>query len=248
MPLPDHFAAPAGAAEFALTRWSLIFAAQGAQAPAARQALADLCVLYWYPLYAFIRRQGFDVDRAQDLTQEFFARFWEKPALEGVAPHKGRFRSYLLTVCKHFLANERDRERAQKRGSGRCPVALDYHQAEARYLGEPGHHLTAEKLFDRRWTLALLDRVLDRLGAEYVRAGKAALFERLKPLLTAEENAGSHRQIAQELAMNEGAVRVAVHRLRGRYRELLREEIARTLDDPRQIDDEIRDLFAALRP
>jgi RNA polymerase sigma factor (sigma-70 family) len=247
MPIRDP-RSNAGAAEFGLTRWSLVVAAQDANAPDARQALTDLCAIYWYPLYAFIRRQGFAADRAEDLTQEFFTRFWENPCLAGVDPQKGRFRSFLLAVCKHFLANERDRERAQKRGGGHELVSLDFHLAEARYQVEPGHSLTAEKLFERRWALALLEEVLRRLRAEFEPTDKAALFERLKNLLTGEKPTATYRQIAQELGMSEGAVKVAGHRLRRRYRELLREEIARTVLDPLRIDDEIHDLFAALGP
>jgi RNA polymerase sigma factor (sigma-70 family) len=245
MPLSDPIS-NAGLARFDPTRWSLVIAAQQARTPQARQALTDLCAIYWYPVYAFIRRQGFDVDRARDLTQEFFARFWEKHCLAGVDPQKGRFRSFLLAVCKHFLANERDRDRAQKRGGDRCLVSLDFHLAESRYQVEPGHTLTPEKLFERRWALALLDQVLSRLREEFEHTDKAALFDRLQNFLTGDKGTLTYRQIAEELGMNEGAVKVASHRLRRRYRELLREEIGRTVDDPGQIDDEIHDLFAAL--
>ena len=247
MPLSDPFS-NAGRARFDPTRWSLVIAAQQASAPQAQQALTELCAIYWYPVYAFIRRQGFAADRVQDLTQEFFARFWEKHCLAGVDPQKGRFRSFLLAVCKHFLANERDRDRTQKRGGDRCLLSLDFHLAESRYQVEPGHTLTAEKLFDRRWTLALLDRVLSRLREEFEPTDKALLFDRLQSLLIGDKGTLTYRQIAEELGMNEGAVKVASHRLRRRYRQVLREEIGRTVDDPAQIDDEIRDLFATLGP
>jgi RNA polymerase sigma-70 factor (ECF subfamily) len=239
--------ASAGANRFNSTRWSLVVAAQQGSTAEARQALTDLCAIYWFPVYAFIRRQGFTADRAPDLTQEFFATFLERQCLAGVDPQKGRFRSFLLTVCKHFLANERDRDRAQKRGGDRCLVSLDFHMAESRYQVEPGHTLTPERLFERRWALALLERVLNRLRQEFEPTDKAPLFERLQHLLTGDTAAVTYAQIAAELGMTEGAVKVASHRLRGRYRQILREEISRTVEEPAQIDDEIRDLFAALR-
>jgi RNA polymerase sigma-70 factor (ECF subfamily) len=205
-----------------------------------------LCHAYWYPLYAFIRRQGFSPEQAQDHTQEFFARFLEKDLLGSADRARGQFRSFLLAACKHFLANERDRARAVKRGGGREPVSLDLQDAEQRYGLEPADELTPERLFERRWALTLLDQVLARLREESVRADKASLFDRLKGFLTGHADAKPYRQVAEELGMTEGAVKVAVHRLRNRYRELLQEEIARTVDDPAQVEDEIRSLFQAL--
>lgn len=237
---------PAGGRRFLTTRWSLVAAAQDGDSAEAREALAALCGAYWYPLYAFIRREGHDPDRAQDLTQEFFARLLEKDYLAAVDRRKGRFRSFLLTACKHFLANERDRALAQKRGGGRSVVPIDFDVADGRYSREPAHALTAERLFQRRWALALLEQVLARLREEFRSAGKGAHFERLKVTLTGEKGAPAYRQLGGELGLSEGAVKVAVHRLRQRYRELLREEIAQTVDDPEHVEDEIRELFIAL--
>jgi RNA polymerase sigma-70 factor (ECF subfamily) len=208
--------------------------------------LATLCGTYWYPLYAFIRRQGFSAEESRDLTQEFFAKLLEKDFLATVDRDKGRFRSFLLAACKHFLANERDRARAQKRGGGQHFISIDLSDAESRYGFEPAHELTPEKLFERRWVLTLLEQVLAQLREETVQAGKENLFDHLKAFLTGEGNPASHRQTAEELDMTEGAVKVAVHRLRKRYRELLREEIAKTLNETDSIDEEIRQLFAAL--
>jgi RNA polymerase sigma-70 factor (ECF subfamily) len=207
-----------------------------------------LCQTYWYPLYAYIRRQGHDADQAQDLAQEFFARLVEKDGLASVDQAKGRFRSFLLAACRHFLANERDRARTLKRGGDRQFVPIEFGDADSRYSCEPGHHETPERLFERRWALALLERVLARLRGEYEAAGKGRLFEQLKGHLTGDSGGVPHAQAAAELGLSEGAVKVAVHRLRRRYRDLLREEIARTLDDPDQVEAEIRDLFAALAP
>ena len=210
-----------------------------------REALATLCSSYWYPLYAFIRRQGYSAVEAEDATQEFFARLLGKDFLVGANPAKGKFRSFLLTACAHFLANERDCAQAWKRG-GRCrTVGLDFAGAEARYGSEPSHLMTGEKLFARRWALTLLDQVLARLREEYAKAGKGRLFDRLRVCPLGERDVVSYGAKAAELGMTQ-RVRVAVHRLRQQYRELLREEIARTVADPDHIEDEIRDLLAAL--
>jgi RNA polymerase sigma-70 factor (ECF subfamily) len=233
---------------FVTTHWSLIAAARDGEAAQAQAALADLCRAYWYPLYAYIRRQGHSADEAQDLTQEFFARLLEKDFLATLDPEKGKFRSFLLTACKHFLVNERERAHAQKRGGGRASVSLDFGDAEARYGREPGHSLSADRLFERRWALDLLRGVLTRLREEHVARGKGALFDRLRAFLVGERQAGGYTRAAADLGLTEGAVKVAVHRLRQRYRELLREEIGRTVDDPADIDEEIRALFAALAP
>lgn len=220
-------------------------AARDRAAPQAQEALAVLCRTYWYPLYAFIRRQGFTADQAQDLTQEFFARLLEKDYLAAVDREKGKFRSFLLAACKHFLSNERDRARAQKRGGGREFVSIDPQLGESRYGLEPAHDATAERLFERRWALTLLEQVLARLREEFHQAGKGRLFELLKTCLTGDKTV-PYRRAGEELSLSESAVKVAAHRLRKRYRELLREEIGQTVSDPEQIDDEIRSLFAAL--
>lgn len=237
---------PAGAGRFATTHWSVVLAARDQDAPQSREALAALCASYWYPLYAYIRRRGHAADPAQDLTQEFFARLLEKDYLQVVDRAKGKFRSFLLAACQHFLCNEYDRLKARKRGGGRALLALDFQAAEGLYGQEPAHALTPEKLFERRWALTLLDQVLGRLRDEMSRAGKGKQFEALKSFLMGENKAMPYRRVAEALELSEGAVKVAVHRLRKRYRELLREEIERTLDKSDQVEDEIRDLFAAL--
>jgi RNA polymerase sigma factor (sigma-70 family) len=233
---------------FGTTHWSLILAARDRDMPQADEALAALCATYWYPLYAFIRRRGHDPDRAADLTQEFFVRLLEKDYLRAVDPSKGRFRSFLLAACKHFLANEHDREVARKRGGGRSLISIDRRDAEGRYRAEPSHDLTAERLYERRWALTLLGQVLDRLGQEFHRSGKGALYDLLKVILTGAEGTASYVQIGAALGMTEGAVKKAAQRLRRRYREILRERIAETVEDPGQVEDEIRTLFAILGP
>jgi RNA polymerase sigma-70 factor (ECF subfamily) len=225
----------------------MIVAARDGETAQAKAALATLCQAYWYPLYAYIRHQGHAADAAQDLTQEFFARLLEKDALAAVEQDKGRFRSFLLAACRHFLANQHDHDQAQKRGGGRQALSIDFRNADGRYAHEPAHGETAERLFERRWALALLDQVLARVRGEYEAAGKGRLFDGLKGRLTGDAG-GSHARAAAELRLSEGAVKVAVHRLRKRYRELLREEIAHTVDDPGQVEEEIRALFAALGP
>lgn len=224
----------------------MVAAAQDREAPEAQQALADLCCSYWYPLYAYIRRQGHNADQSQDLTQEFFSRLLEKDFLQAVDPRKGKFRSFLLAACKHFLSNERDRAMAQKRGGGKSMVSIDFDSADGRYQQEPAVKLTPDRLFERQWALALLERVLLRLREEFDRAGKKSLFDRLKFALTGDRGQMPYLKISQDLGMSEGAVKVAVHRLRHRYRELLRDEIGQTIDDPVHVEDEIRQLFAAL--
>jgi RNA polymerase sigma-70 factor (ECF subfamily) len=230
---------------FATTRWSLVLAAKDKAAPEARQALADLCTAYWYPLYAYVRRQGHDAEQAQDLTQEFFTRLLEKDFLRAVDPVRGRFRAFLLAALRHFLANEWDRAKASKRGGGRRLLSLDCRAAEDRYRLEPAHQLTAEKLFERRYALTLLEQVLQRLKREMARAGKDELFEGLKQYLAGAAESG-YAETARALNMSDGALKTAVHRLRRRYRELLREAIAETVETDHEIDEEIRDLFAAL--
>jgi len=242
----EQASGPGSARRFATTRWSLVLAAGKRSAPQSAAALAALCETYWYPLYAYVRRRGHDADEAQDLTQAFFARLIKKCDLAAAQQERGRFRSFLLTSLKHFLSNERDRGHAQKRGGGRTPVSIDFATAEGRYHLEPSHELTAEKIFERRWALVLLENVLARLHEESVHAGKSWIFDRLKVFLTGEQPAVSSGQLAAELQMTAGALKVAVHRLRGRYRELLRAEIGQTVADPEEIEQEIRDLFTAI--
>jgi RNA polymerase sigma factor (sigma-70 family) len=229
---------------FATTRWSLVVAAQQGAAPEAHDALADLCRLYWYPLYAYIRRRGHDTNQAEDLTQAFFARLLEKDGLAAVTPARGRFRSFLLAACQNFLANERERANALKRGGGRV-VSLDLGDADGRYRREPDHSETPERLFERRWALTLLARVLGRLREDYEAAGKGRLFEALKGQLTGDGTA-PYAALGEELGMTQAAVKTAVHRLRRRYGELLREEIGETVATQAEIDSEIQALFRAL--
>ena len=236
------------AGDFPTTHWSRVLAAGDPGAPSAREALAELCQSYWFPLYAYIRRRGHDPDRAQELTQDLFVRLLEKEVLAAADPARGRFRAFLRAVCTDFLANSRDRERARKRGGDRVFIPIDVTEAEGRYTAEPAHEWTAERLFDRSWALTLLGRVLDRLRREYEKAGQAAAFAALCPVLTEGAGAVPYATLAARLGTTGGTVRVAVHRLRRRYGALLRAEIVATVDDPAEVDDEIRDLFSALGP
>jgi RNA polymerase sigma-70 factor (ECF subfamily) len=228
---------------FATTRWSLVVAAAGVDPAASREACAALCSAYWYPLYAFVRRSGLAPPDAEDLTQAFFARLLETGGFAAANRDRGKFRSFLLAAMKHYLANQRDRDRAQKRGGGRAPLSLDFAAGESRYQVEPSHELTAERLFERGWAVALLDRVLAKLRQQYAAAGKEALFDRLKVCLAGGRHELPYSNLAAELAMTTGAVKVAAHRLRQRYRDRLRQEIAETVASPAEVEDEIRDLF-----
>ncbi|MHC4403510.1 MAG: RNA polymerase sigma factor [Planctomycetota bacterium] len=232
---------------FKSTHWSVVLAAADRSSPECEDALATLCVTYWYPIYAFIRRQGASVHEAEDLTQAFFVRLLERDFLDNVGPEKGRFRTFLLVCLRRFLANERDRRSAKKRGGGRRPVSIDFAAADRRYRQEPFHELTAERVFQRRWTLALLERVVGLLAEEFRQSGKAALFDGLKVYLVAEQRMPPYAETAEKLGTSEGAVKVAVYRLRERFRRTLRAEVARTLDNPDDVDDEIRRLFEVLR-
>jgi DNA-directed RNA polymerase specialized sigma24 family protein len=231
---------------FATTHWSVVLTAQRTDTTRAQAALARLCQTYWYPLYAFVRRQGHSPHDAQDLTQGFFARLLSGNFLAEIAPEKGNFRSFLLAALKHFLANEWDRAHAAKRGGGQPVISLDDTDAEERYRLEPVDNMTADKLFDRRWVMTLLEQVTTRLRSEYTRLGNAVLYEKLKDCLGGSRESAPYSQLAAELKMTEGAVKVAVHRLRARYRELLREEIAQTVTNQAEVDEEIRHLFSLL--
>jgi RNA polymerase sigma factor (sigma-70 family) len=237
---------PPTAAQFLTTRWSVVLTAGHKSSPQAQEALGTLCQTYWYPLYAYIRRQGHSPYDAQDLTQEFFARFLEKDFLSDVHRERGRFRSFLLAALKHFLANEWDRARAQKRGGGRRFISLDEHDAESRYALEPRDELSADSLYERRWAMMLLERVLGQLREEFVTAGKIAQFDLLKGVLSAGRGAVPYAEVAARLKTTEAAVKVSVHRLRKRYRELLGAEIAQTVAGPDEVEDEVRYLFAIL--
>jgi RNA polymerase sigma factor (sigma-70 family) len=235
------------ARQFATTRWSQVIAAGQAPTVDSREALARLCELYWYPLYAYVRRWGYDADQAQDLTQEFFARLLEKHYLRAADPARGRFRSFLLASLKHFLSNERDRAGAVKRGGRATVVPLELENAEGRYCREPADSETPETIYERRWALTLLERTLARLRHELEAAGKQALFARLEGHLTGDQETLPYADLCAELGMSEGAIKVAVHRLRRRFGALLREEISETVSDSAEVDDEIRQLFQALK-
>jgi len=237
---------PHGAREFATTHWSVVLTAGRRDSMQARDALARLCRTYWYPLYAYVRRQGHSPHDAQDLTQEFFARLLAKNYLGDVDRSKGRFRSFLLASLKHFLANEWDKAKARKRGGGQTFVPLEADTAETRYSLEPIDALSADKIFERRWALTLLEQALARLREEHVATGKVALFDLLKDCLTGESHSLPYSELGSRVGMGEGAVKVAVHRLRQRYRALLREEIANTVGSEKEVEEELRYLFAVL--
>jgi RNA polymerase sigma factor (sigma-70 family) len=233
-----------GPSRFPTTRWTLVVAAGDPQHTEARSALADLCENYWYPLYAYLRRRGYAADAAQDLTQEFFVRVLEGRYLDRADPEKGRFRSFILTSLKFFVADEGDRERALKRGGG-AVVPLEFSSGEERYQREPAHYETPERIFERRWALGLLDRVVERLRNEFVRHGRPEHFERLKVFLLGQSDA-PYAELAREMNTSEGALKVAIHRLRKRYRELFRQEIADTVADPADVESELRFLAGVL--
>jgi DNA-directed RNA polymerase specialized sigma24 family protein len=235
-----------GDGRFDTTQWSLVLAARERTSPDAEAALGDLCQRYWYPLYSYVRRQGHTVDDASDLTQAFFTRLLEKNYLQQVDRERGRFRSFLLAACRHFLSNERDHRRAGKRGGRYVHVSIDAAAAEDRLRLEPSHDLTPEKEFLRRWALTVIDGVLASLRAELEEKGKRPVFDVLKPFLTGEARVDAYERAAAELGATEGSVRVSVHRLRRRFRQRLREEIARTVADANAVDDELRSLFASL--
>lgn len=220
--------------------------ARGADEELAGRALGRLCQTYWYPLYVFIRRQGQSAEDAQDLVQGFFAKALEKNYFNEAVQEKGKFRSFLLLALKRYMANEWDRANCLKRGGGCETIPLDPAETETRYRAEAIDDLNPEKAYDRRWAETLLEQVLRTLQAEYAAAGKARAFEKLQVCLSGEKSDQSHAELGRELGMTEGALRVAVHRLRQRYRELLRSEIAQTVASPVLVDEEIRQLFAAL--
>jgi RNA polymerase sigma-70 factor (ECF subfamily) len=241
-PAPDTVRQPL----FATTHWSVVLTAANRDSPEAAAALEQLCRIYWYPLYAYTRRQGYDVADAQDFTQGFFAHILSRTFLNRANRDKGKFRSFILGALRYFLVDELARLQAKKRGGGLAPVFLDAQSAEARYRLEPVDVMDAERLFERRWAIALLDRVLERLEAEYSQANRKALFEHLKAFLIGEKNSVTYAQVAASLQITEGALKMAVCRLRQRYRELFREEVAHTVEEPGEIDEEVRHLFQVL--
>ena len=233
-------------AAFVTTHWSVVLTARRSDTTRAQAALAKLCQTYWYPLYAYVRRRGYGPHDAQDLTQEFFARLLEQNWLAQADRERGRFRTFLLAALSHFLANEWDKAQAQKRGGAVQLVPLQLDSAETRYGQEPTDPVTPEQCFERRWALALLDEVLNRLRQEHVTAGTERLFDALKPCLVGDRQAQPYAALAAELSMTEGAVKVAVHRLRQRYRQLLRGEIGNTVATPEEVNAEMHHLFAVL--
>jgi RNA polymerase sigma factor (sigma-70 family) len=233
-----------GSSQFPTTRWTLVVAAGDPQRKDARSALVSLCENYWYPLYAYLRRRGYAPDQAQDLTQEFFMRVLEGRYLDRADPEKGRFRSFILTSLKFFVADEQDRQRAQKRGGG-AVVSFEFSSGEERYQREPGHYETPDRIFERRWALSMLERVMERLRDEFVQHGRPENFERMKVFLLGQSEA-PYADLAREINTSEGALKVAIHRLRKRYRELFRQEIADTVADPAKVESELRYLAAVL--
>jgi RNA polymerase sigma factor (sigma-70 family) len=231
---------------FQTTNWTLVVQAAGGDSTGARDALATLCGAYWYPVYAFIRRQGYPAADAEDLTQGYFTRFIEKEYVKDLKPEAGRFRAFVLASVRHFLSNERDRERADKRGGGRSSVALDGVNAEERYALEPVDPATPESLFERAWATSVLDRALERLANEAAQGDGSERFDQLKAHLTGGDDPSTYRDLATAWGVGESAVRVSVHRLRKRFGRLLREEVAATVSDPADVDGELRHLLAIL--
>jgi RNA polymerase sigma-70 factor (ECF subfamily) len=235
-----------GGVAFSTTNWSVVLEAQG-QSPAAQEALEKLCRTYWRPVYSFVRREGIRTEEAEDLTQSFFALLLQRRNFDAVRKEKGRLRSYLLTSLKHFLVSEHRRTVTVKRGKGQQPVPLEELAAVGRAELEPANHLSADRIYERRWALTLMEQVLRRLRDEYVMAGNAELFDLLKQLLPDEPGAPSRAEIALQLGMTDNALRQAFHRFRHRYQLLLREEIGHTVAIASDIEDELRHLIAVLR-
>jgi RNA polymerase sigma-70 factor (ECF subfamily) len=235
-----------GRGRFATTRWSVVLAAADPRSPRLREALSSLCQTYWYPLYAYARRRGLSAEDAQDVTQGFFAKVLEKQTLGRVERRRGRFRSFLLASFRNFIADERQRAQAHKRGGPQPPISIDLHAAEHRYVLEPAHSKTPEKIFERRWAMTVLERTLERLRGEHLAAGRERIFERLADHLVGDRGAAPYAEAARELGLNEVSVRVAVHRMRKRYRTILLDEIAQTVDSEDELESELRQLLTAL--
>lgn len=232
--------------DFTTTHWSVVLTSVQGNPPQAAAALEQLCRAYWYPLYAFVRRQGHGPHDAEDLLQAFFARFLEKNYLNDVDRSKGRFRSFLLAALRHFLADEWDKATADKRGGQVRFLSLEDGAAEGRYWEEPASDLTAEKLYEQRWACILLERVMQRLEQDSAEAGKSHFFEALKPFLVGESHSVGYAELAAKFGVSEAALKMKVQRLRHRYQRLLREEIAQTVATPAEVEDEIRYLFRVL--
>lgn len=231
---------------FPTTHWSVIIEAGNLESEEASEALEHLCRVYWYPLYAYVRRRGYQQHQAEDLTQEFFANFVTKNYFARACPEKGRMRSYILGAINHFLSDARDRAGRLKRGGGYRFFSFDVEAGEERFVGEPRNQLSPDRLFERRWALTVLEQVLTAVEKEYREEGKGPLFEKISGFLIGQEDTASYGRIADELGMSQGALRVAIHRLRKRYRELFKVEIARTVATPQELDEEMRHLVAVL--
>lgn len=236
----------AGSPWFATTHWSLVVSAGERNNVKSHDAMQLLCNSYWQPLYSYVRRRGYGPEDAQDLTQEFFARLLQNDRLARADQIKGKFRSFLLGSLKNFLADEWDKKQAQKRGGGAPVCSLHFEDGERTYKLEPVNYVTPEQIFERRWALTLLDNVVHRLKEEYIGAGKSELYEALSPCLIGDRTVQPYAQLAAHMAVTESAVKSAVHRLRGRYRELLRQEIANTVARPEEVDEELNYLFVVL--
>jgi RNA polymerase sigma-70 factor (ECF subfamily) len=250
MPAPDSDFAPDEAAKqatFATTHWSVVLEAGQGDSTKAAEALERLCKTYWYPLYVFIRRKGHSPTDAQDLTQEFFARFLERKYIALADQSRGKFRTFVLRSLEHFLINEWSKATAAKRGGPHGTISWDAQDAESRYLMEPADSLSPDKVFEKRWAMALLDKVIAQLREEFAASGKGDLFEALKGSVWGEQTPLSYQEIGGKLGMAEGAVKVAVHRMRQRYRQLLRAEVAETVAESGKVDEELRELAAVLR-
>jgi RNA polymerase sigma-70 factor (ECF subfamily) len=232
---------------FDTTQWSVVLAARRRSEPGGEEALARLCEAYWFPLYAFVRRQGYRADEARDLTQAYFLKLFEKDFLDDVAPEAGRFRSFLLASMKHFLINEWKKERTAKRGGEARILSLEFDDAERWLRSEPADHDTPESQYERRWARVVLQLTTELLRQEFAKASRAEEFRRLEPLLVGGSATGTYAEIAKDLGRSVSAIKMAVSRMRRRFGELLRVEIGRTLTDPEEIDAEIRYLFQALR-
>jgi RNA polymerase sigma factor (sigma-70 family) len=242
----EQRSASPNAGRFATTRWSMVAEAGRHSSPEAAAALADLCKIYWYPLYAYVRRQGQSKNDAQDLTQEFFVEILDKGTLQVADRERGRFRSFLLASLKNFLTNEWRKGNTQKRGGGRPVISLDFDDGENRYQLEPSHDATPEKIYERQWALTLLERALTKLRAEFENTGKTELFQCLKTFVGGDKSAVPYRELGEQLNMSEGAVKVAIHRMRKRYRAILRDEIQQTVVAAEDVDEELRELFNTL--
>jgi RNA polymerase sigma-70 factor (ECF subfamily) len=230
---------------FATTHWTVVLAAGKRSTPQSDGALEELCRTYWFPLYAYVRRRGYSKEDAEDLTQAFFARFLARNYLAGLSAERGRFRAFLLASLKHFLINDWKKSQCQKRGGGEALLSLDWQTADTKFQVAATAEPSPDKAFDREWALALLAKVIERLQKKCEADGKAKLFAQLKMFLTAGKDGTAQAEVAKALGMEEGAVRVAIHRLRKRYRQLLRDEIAQTLADAADVDEEMRALFGA---